>query len=162
MSTPADTTPRVWVASPSEVAEVTRLLGEFRDFFGNDRPGNDSIARSVERIQARGDGVFLLGELGKGTGAVGVAQLRFRPSVWTGTEDAWLEDLFVADAARGSGLGKLLVEFGMDVARERGAARIELDVQEENEAALALYASTGFDSKRVAPGGRALFMQRSL
>ncbi|MBA2506451.1 MAG: GNAT family N-acetyltransferase [Thermoleophilaceae bacterium] len=160
MSSPG--TPRVWVASPSEVAEVARLLGEFRDFFGNDRPRTDSIAKSVERIQARGDGVFLLGEVSKDAGASGVAQLRFRASVWTGTEDAWLEDLFVAEPARGTGLGRLLVEFGMDVARERGCARIELDVQDENEGALALYRATGFDYKQVAPGGRALFMQRSL
>ncbi|MBA3300596.1 MAG: GNAT family N-acetyltransferase [Thermoleophilaceae bacterium] len=160
MSSPG--TPRVWVASPSEVAEVARLLGEFRDFLGNSTPSVESIAKSVERIQARGDGLYLLGETEKDAPPAGVAQLRFRPSVWTGTEDAWLEDLFVAEGARGSGLGRLLVEFGMDVARERGCARIELDVQEENEAALALYAATGFDSKRAAPGGRALFMQRTL
>ncbi len=60
------------------------------------------------------------------------------------------------------GVARSLVEFSIDVALERGCARIELDVQEENEAALALYKATGFDFKQVAPGGWALFMQRSL
>ena len=89
-------------------------------------------------------------------------QLRFRHAVWTGTDDAHLEDLFVSEDARGSGIGRELVEAAMERARERGAARILLDTNEANEAALRLYASVGFRSGSDETGGRDLFMRRRL
>ncbi len=54
------------------------------------------------------------------------------------------------------------MEAALERARERGCARVELDVNEENEPALALYESLGFDSWDDPPGGRNLFMRRKL
>jgi GNAT superfamily N-acetyltransferase len=72
--------------------------------------------------------------------------MRFRLSVWTGTEDAWVEDVFVEEGARGQGLGRALIEGCVQRARERGCARIQLDANEKNPPALALYDSLGFRS----------------
>jgi GNAT superfamily N-acetyltransferase len=82
--------------------------------------------------------------------------------VWTGVDDCCLEDLFVEDAGRGSGMGRALVEAAVERARERGCARMELDANEANEPALALYRSVGFDSWSAAAGGNDLFMRLRL
>jgi ribosomal protein S18 acetylase RimI-like enzyme len=93
---------------------------------------------------------------------VGVCHLRYRFAVWTGAEDCWIEDLFIAPEARGSGLGRALVGAAFDRARERGCVRMELDVNEANPAAVGLYESLGFESRSVPPGGRNLLMRRRL
>ena len=94
--------------------------------------------------------------------AAGVCQLRYRLSVWTGSEDCTLEDLFVDAGVRGSGLGRELVAAALERARERGCARIELDANDANAPALALYRSAGFESWSAAAGGHDLFMRRRL
>lgn len=95
---------------------------------------------------------------------VGIAQLRFRPSVWTGTDDAWLEDVFVVEEARGGGAGRSLVEACIERARARGCRRIQLDANERNEGALRLYDSLGFSCLRPErwDGGRDLYYTKWL
>jgi ribosomal protein S18 acetylase RimI-like enzyme len=76
-------------------------------------------------------------------------------------EDCWLEDLFVSADARGRGVGRALVDAAVERARARGCRRIQLDVNEQNGEALALYRSTGFTTEPKPPG-RTLFVGRSL
>jgi ribosomal protein S18 acetylase RimI-like enzyme len=148
----------VRLATEDDVAVVARLISAFRDFQGRDQPNDASIEASVRRLIADPNTDYLLG----GDPPAGVLQLRFRHSVWTGTEDAHLEDLFVDASARGSGLGRELVEAALERARERGCARIELDANEANEPALRLYRSVGFGSWSDAAGGNDLFMRLRL
>lgn len=151
---------RVWTAGSDELDAVAALLGGFRDFWGKREPATDEMRTSAERIQASGDGLYLLGAM-DGREPSGVAQLRFRWSVWTSAEDCWLEDLFVREEARGSGLGRALVEASLERARERGCRRIELDVNEDNAAAVALYEACGFELEPKGPG-RTLFLGRRI
>ena len=65
-------------------------------------------------------------------------------ALWLEGRDAELGDLAVARDRRRSGLGRRLVEAAVEEAAGRGAERIFLQVRESNEAALALYRSTGF------------------
>ena len=151
---------RVWTASSDEAREVARLLGAFRDWWGSSEPGEPAMQRSVELIMDEGDGEFLLVAAGDGP-PEGVCQIRFRRSVWTSAHDCWLEDLYVSDRARGAGMGRALVEAAVARARSRGCRRIELDVNEQNEAALALYRACGFTTEPKPPG-RTLFIARRL
>ena len=150
---------RVWRAEEDELDAAAALLAEFRDFWGKSQPSMAEIRASAARILAGGDGDYLLAAAGGDP--AGVAQVRFRWSVWTSAEDCWLEDLYVRESARRAGLGRALVEAAAKRATARGCRRIELDVNEDNEAAIALYEACGY-TLEPKPPGRTLFMGRRL
>ena len=151
---------RVWRARREEAADVARLIIGFRDHMERDEPGDASIAASVERLMERGEAEYLLAAADDGEPVAGVAQLRYRWGIWWEAEDCWLEDLFVEARARGTGLGRALVQATLDRARERGCRRVELDVNTENPPALSLYRSLGFETGK--DGGKDLLMRRRL
>jgi ribosomal protein S18 acetylase RimI-like enzyme len=158
-------TPLIWLAGSHEADQVTRLLCAFRDHLRGGGPSDDAMLESVGTLIVDPRTDYLLGALEDRGAPCGVAQLRFRPSVWTSSEDCWLEDLFVEAAARRYGVGRALVIAGCKRARERGCARIELDTNETNAAAVGLYESLGFSALSKAHGessGRDLFMGRRL
>ena len=152
---------RVWRATPDDAAAVAGLIAEFGEWWGNAGLDRREIRASVERIMAGGDGEYLLAAGAEDGEPAGVCQMRFRWSVWKSAEDCWLEDLYVREAARGSGLGRALVEAACERARERGCRRIELDVNEDNAPARALYEACGFLTEPKPPG-RTLFIGRPL
>jgi ribosomal protein S18 acetylase RimI-like enzyme len=136
----------VWLATVGEAETVAELLTEFRDHQGHSWPSAASFLASVELLIGTPDTEFWLAATDEGQRAAGICQLRFRHSVWTGTEDCWLEDLFVRSEARRRGIARALVEHALERARERGCRRIELDTNEDNHPAIALYESVGFSS----------------
>jgi ribosomal protein S18 acetylase RimI-like enzyme len=146
----------VWLAEPDEAEHVARLLIGFRDWWGNDWPSDNAFLAGVERLIERPDTEFLLGTPDEDSPPSGVVQLRYRYSLWTASDDAWLEDLYVAEPARRSGLGRALVLAAVDRAEQRGCRRIELDVDDANAPARALYRSLGFAEKH---GGAALMVK---
>jgi GNAT superfamily N-acetyltransferase len=148
------------LAQPGDEAEVAALIAAFRDSFDEREPPDEEIDRVVAELIGDQQTEFLLA----GRPAVGRAQLRFRLSVWTGREDAWLEDVFVVARARGRGIGRALVEASVARARLRRCARIQLDTNEANGAALALYESLGFRTAKRdgGGGGRDLYLTRWL
>jgi GNAT superfamily N-acetyltransferase len=156
------TTARAWLAGPEEAETVARLLVEFRDHYGKDWPSDNAFLASVERLMEDRDTEFLLGTPNDDAAPAGVLQLRFRFSVWTAAPDAWLEDLFVRDDARRSGVGDALVALAIERAGARGCRRIELDTGEGNAAALGLYARHGFSASSKSTGGRDLFLGRAI
>ena len=89
-----------------------------------------------------------------GDGPDGFAELRFRPSLYTGALDAYLEELYVIPERRGRGLGRALLEAAMEHARKRGAAHIDLGTSEDDTAARTLYESAGFTNRETHPRGR--------
>src|SRR5688500_30556 len=93
---------KIWRARTDEAPAVARLLGEFRDWWGGAGPSHADMRASVQRIMEGNDGEYLLG--GLEAEPDGVCQIRFRWSVWKSAEDCWLEDLYVREPARRSGL----------------------------------------------------------
>jgi GNAT superfamily N-acetyltransferase len=150
-----------WIAAPAEAPAVARLLCEFRDWWGNAEPADEQMLASVTRIIEGGDGEYLLAATTAGGAPEAVCQIRFRWSVWKTAEDCWLEDLYVREAARRGGLGRALVDAAVARAQARGCRRIELDVNEDNDAAQALYGACGFTFEPKPPG-RTLFAARIL
>jgi GNAT superfamily N-acetyltransferase len=152
----------VWRAEPHESEAVARLIVEFRDHLGLDWPSANAFLAGVERLIEDRNTAFLLAAPDEDAPPAGVAQVRFRYGLWWAAEDCLLEDLYVRDDARGKGVGRALVDGVVGLARERGCRRIELDTNESNEAALALYESLGFSAVDSRYGRRNLFMRRHL
>ena len=154
--------PRAWVAGPQEAETVAGLLVAFRDHLGRDRPSDNAFLAGVERLSEDPATEFLLAVAHDDALPAGVAQLRFRHSLWTAAPDCWLEDLYVAEPARRAGVARALVELACDRARERGCRRVELDVSEANAPALALYEALGFTARSKGSGARDLLLGRAL
>ena len=155
-------TARAWVAAPHEAEVVASLLVAFRDHLGHDRPAANALLTSVQRLLEDRDTEYLLAARDAGCAADGVLQLRFRFSVWVAAPDAWLEDLYVHAGARRAGVGDALLTLAIERATQRGAKRIELDTNEHNAAALALYERHGFSTRSKGAAGRDLFLGRPL
>jgi ribosomal protein S18 acetylase RimI-like enzyme len=153
--------PRVWSAKAEDIENVAALIAAFRSWWGKDEPTLEKIREMAAVLIDDPNTEFLLAAPGDGAPPAGVCQLRYRLSVWTGADDCWLEDLYVDDAARGTGLGRALVEAAFEDARARGCRRMELDVNESNTEALAFYESLGFTTEPKPPG-RTLFISRKL
>ena len=153
---------RAWVAQNDEAEAIAGLLVEFRDHNGSDWPSDNAFLASVERLLEDRDTVFLLASRDDDSPPAGVLQLRFRFSVWRAAPDAWIEDLFVRADARRAGVGDALIALAIDEAAERGAKRIELDTNEHNAGALALYERHGFTNHSKGGTGRDLFLGRPI
>ena len=70
---------------------------------------------------------------------LGIAHYLFHRSCWTVGNYCYLQDLFVAEEARGHGLGQALIEAVEKAAREGGASRIYWLTHESNAVARGLY-----------------------
>lgn len=133
------------IAGPADVAKVTGLIGDFRDSLESDSPSNAAIEAVVSRlIGDQGTEYLLIGEP-----ETGFVQIRYRLSVWKGGEDAWLEDAFVREESRGRGYGRTLIEAAIERARARGCGRIQLEANQNNAIAVALYESLGFKASHL-------------
>jgi len=154
--------PRVWLAGRHEAEHVARLLVEFRDHNGQSWPSDNAFLAGVERLMDDVSTDFLLGAPHDDAPPGGVVQMRYRFGLWRAGTDCLVEDVYVSEAARGAGLGRALIDFSIVRARERGARRVELDVNEANAAALALYGRTGFSATDNAYGQRDLYMRMHL
>jgi ribosomal protein S18 acetylase RimI-like enzyme len=153
--------PRVWPAKAEDIESVSALIAAFRDWWGKDEPTLKQIRATTARLLEDPNTQFLLAATDGDQPVAGVCQLRYRLSVWTGADDCWLEDLYVDESARGTGLGRALVEAAVERAAARGCRRMELDVNEQNTAALAFYEQVGFTTEPKPPG-RTLFISRKL
>lgn len=136
-----------------------RLLHAFNVEFGDVTPDAETIAGRAAPLLESGQIAVLLG----GDGPDGFAELRFRPSLYTGALDAYLEELYVVPKRRGHGMGRALLEAAIAHARERGASHIDLCTGEDDIAARALYESVGFTNRDGRPDGpRMLYYERDL
>jgi GNAT superfamily N-acetyltransferase len=75
------------------------------------------------------------------TAMQGFAIHQHHPSSWVEGDDCYLEDLFVAADARGTGIGRALIDDLAAIARARGWHRLYWHTDEGNARARALYDS---------------------
>jgi ribosomal protein S18 acetylase RimI-like enzyme len=147
------------LAGAADAPAFGRLLRAFNAEFDEPTPDAEVIAERAAPLIESGEVVVLLA----GEGPDGFAELRFRPSLYTGRLDAYLEELYVVPGRRGEGIGRALLEAAMDEARARGAAHIDLGTSEDDVAARGLYESAGFTSREGVPEGpRMLYYERDL
>jgi GNAT superfamily N-acetyltransferase len=70
---------------------------------------------------------------------MGIVHFLYHRSCWTVGNYCYLQDLFVAEEARGRGLGRALIEAVYREARAAGASRVHWLTHETNATARALY-----------------------
>ena len=153
---------RAWNAGPHEAETVARLLVAFRDHLGYSWPSDNAFLAGVERLMDDRDTDYLLAAVDDDSPPSGVVQLRYRMGIWRAGRDCLVEDVFVTEAARGHGIARALLDLATARALERGCRRMELDVNEANGAALALYESFGFKSAAEPGAPRDLYLRRHL
>jgi len=78
-------------------------------------------------------GAYLDGKL------TGIVHYLFHRSAWSVSDSCYLQDLFVAESARGHGLGRALIAAVEEKAREAGSERLYWHTHETNRTARTLY-----------------------
>jgi len=99
---------------------------------------DETTATTWARLHDPGEPMGALGAYRDGR-LVGIAHYLFHRSCWTIGNYCYLQDLFVAEEARGQGAGRALIEAVEKQARTAGASRIYWLTKENNAAARVLY-----------------------
>ena len=145
---------RVRLATQLDGPAIGRLLHDFnREFEEPDTPARTWLGQRLARLIHDGDTEVLLAD----EPPVGLAVLRYQPSLWTGGLEVYLAELYVAPRRRGEGLGRALMEAALARARERGGDYMLLGTSETDTAAIALYESLGFINRERGPDGPLTF-----
>jgi len=100
---------------------------------------SEVTAATFRRLCGQADGLTGLVATDERGALIGLAHLVFHPSTWSADPYCYLEDLYVAPAARGTGTARELLEAVFAEAGRRGAARTYWETQEFNGPARSLY-----------------------
>jgi GNAT superfamily N-acetyltransferase len=104
---------------------------------------DETTRATFERLCAGHDGMFGLLGLDDGGRAVGMANCVIHATTWSRQPKCYLEDLFVAPAARGQDLGRALLAAIKQQASDRGAPDVYWHTQQYNGRARSLYDQVG-------------------
>lgn len=129
-------------AVPSDVATILDLI---RDLAVYEREP-DAVQATVESLYGTLFGPTPTAEaiVAEIDGeVVGMALFFTNFSTWSGRDGLYLEDLYVKPEARGTGLGKALLQRLARIAVARGCARVEWSVLDWNTPAIDFYRSLG-------------------
>lgn len=145
---------------PATRADIDDLIPLYCGFMEHEQvtpPPDPELRRRLERLlDSESDDVIIAHSLDGEP--LGYLQQRYFVSVWRPDHDAFIEDVFVLEAARGRRVGERLLEVAFARARERGVYRICLDTNENNLRGRGLYERVGFEN--LAPqwqNGREIF-----
>ncbi len=133
----------------SDARAIGALLHEFNSEYDDYTPGPDALAERAEELLEAGEMTVLLG----GSPPQGLAVLRFRAAIFTRALECYLAELYVRPERRRRGLGLALMHAAIELARSRGAERMELGTSEQDVAARTLYERLGFDNHEGRPNG---------
>jgi ribosomal protein S18 acetylase RimI-like enzyme len=143
----------------ADAPDLGRLLHDFNVEYSEPTPDPEVLAERLGDLIERGEATALVA----GSGPDGFAVLRFRPSLYSDSLVAYLQELYVVPERRGEGIGSALLERALEAAREAGATHIDLSTSESDTAARALYEKLGFSNREGGPDGPSmLYYERDL
>jgi GNAT superfamily N-acetyltransferase len=131
-------------AEPGDVAEILTMIRELAVF----EKLEHQVVATEERMQEalfgeQPSAEAMIARVGKE--AVGYAVFFSTYSTFIGKAGLWLEDLYVREEHRGSGIGKAMLIAGARKARDRGCDRYEWCVLDWNQGAIDVYEAMGSD-----------------
>jgi ribosomal protein S18 acetylase RimI-like enzyme len=131
-------------ATEADLPALMPLLRGYCDFYGAN-PGDADLQRMVRALvaSAEDDGFLLVSTDGDGGEVVGFAACGWKWSSLRGARIVVLEDLFVAERARGRGHADALIEETAAVARRNGALAVTWLTAPDNHRAQAVYNRAG-------------------
>jgi len=131
----------IFKAGIADVGDAAPLFAAYREFYGEPHDLEASSAFLTERLE-RDESVLLLAR--DDDRCVGLVQV-YPAFSSTVLAPIWiLNDLYVDDSARGSGVVDQLLTTTAELATEAGCVAIELATQHSNTRAQAVYARHGY------------------
>jgi GNAT superfamily N-acetyltransferase len=137
------TAPAVARATPADVDALLPLFVGYLDFYGKPRDEARARAFLAARI-GNGESVVFLARDAATDEALGFVQLYPAFASLSQARSWILNDLFVAQAARGRGVSKLLMDAARQLAVETDACELFLQTARDNTVAQSLYTSLGW------------------
>jgi GNAT superfamily N-acetyltransferase len=131
--------PTITDLAPGHAVAFRALWADYLQFYGVDLAAETTAAtwaRLMDAASPMKARVALVDDVPRG-----FAIHLHHPSTWVPGNDCYLEDLFVAKAARGLGLGRALIDDLRALAKARGWHRLYWHTDEGNARARALYDS---------------------
>lgn len=144
MSTPADKSLRIRPGVPADL----ETLVEFQVAMAAETEGKALdralLQRGIQGVFERPErGRYWLGERGEDGRAVGGLLVTIEWSDWRAAEFWWIQSVYVAPEARGTGVYRSLYEHVLAAARAAGACGLRLYVDHDNTGAQRVYERVG-------------------
>jgi GNAT superfamily N-acetyltransferase len=130
-------------AVPADLDGLAPLFESYRRFYQREPEPTRVRAFLADRLRNR-DSIVFLARLAEGDEPVGFTQLYPVFSSISVGRALILNDLFVAERARGHGVGRALLERAAAFGRETGALYLELSTGVDNATAQRLYRAAGW------------------
>lgn len=129
-------------AAPENISQIYALMREFAEY--------ESLLQSFETTEERLQ-IALFGETKvaeailafDGETPIGYAVFYPNYATFRGQRGFYLEDIFITKAARGRGVGELMLRYIAQLGAERGFERIDFQVLEWNTPAVGFYERLG-------------------
>ena len=130
-------------ATEADLPALVPLLRGYTDFYESNPSdaGLEAMARDV--IAAPEDRAFLLVATDAADAVVGFALNQWKWSSLSGARVVVMDDLFVAESARGAGHADALIEAVADIARDHGAPVLSWFTMPDNKRAHTVYDRVG-------------------
>ncbi len=133
---------RVEPVAAGQLGELLPLIAAYQRFYAVEDIDEERNREFFAPFAAPSERGLLLGAW-QGSEPVGFACLRWHPDSLTAREIGLMNDLYVAERARGGGVGRALLEACAAATRERGLTRLNWLTDADNHRAQRLYDSTG-------------------
>ena len=151
---------------PADNPFLSRIVKDTLAEFGANKPGtvyyDPTTDTLFELFQTEGAAYFVAEVDGKIAGGGGIYPTDGLPA-----ETCELVKMYLLPQARGTGLGRTLIEKSLDFAKDAGYKHVYLETMPELKQALSMYAKFGFEYLKGPMGnsghtGCSLWMLRSL
>jgi GNAT superfamily N-acetyltransferase len=135
-------TPRIEPITSEQLERLLPMIAEYQRFYEVKEIDEGRNREFFARFVAPSENGMLLGAW-RDDDLLGYACLYWHFTSLAPAETVLMNDLFVAEAARGEGIGRALIEASANIARQRGAHHLEWATAPDNATAQRLYDSTG-------------------